>query len=89
MSLTFLPRKPSARHRLECGVARQLSAALAVLGSGLVVARTPAEKSLASEPFRIIAPFLPGGPVDTLSRILRSSYSSATPTQFQSSSQYR
>lgn len=70
MSLTFLPHKPTARRRLECGVARLLFAALAVLGSDLVVAQTPAEQSLGSEPFRIIAPFPPGGPIDTLARIL-------------------
>ncbi|WP_309681730.1 tripartite tricarboxylate transporter substrate binding protein [Polaromonas sp.] len=70
MSLTFLPLELTACRRLESGVARLLLAALAVLSSGLVVAQTPAEKSLASEPFRIIAPFPPGGPIDTLARIL-------------------
>lgn len=45
-------------------------AALAVMGSGLVAAQTPAEKALAAESFRIIAPFPPGGPVDSLARFL-------------------
>ncbi|MFC6281355.1 MULTISPECIES: Bug family tripartite tricarboxylate transporter substrate binding protein [Polaromonas] len=40
------------------------------MGSGLVAAQTPAEKALAAESFRIIAPFPPGGPVDSLARFL-------------------
>ncbi|CAN5920979.1 tripartite tricarboxylate transporter substrate binding protein [soil metagenome] len=33
-------------------------------------AQSAAEKQLASAPFRVVAPFPPGGPVDTLARIL-------------------
>lgn len=33
-------------------------------------AQSPAEKQLASQPFTLVAPFPPGGPVDTLSRML-------------------
>ncbi len=47
--------------------------AVAAVGSlfvGLVMAQTPAEKALGAEPFRIVAPFPPGGPIDSLSRLL-------------------
>ena len=42
------------------------------LFAGIAVAQTPsaAEQQLGSAPFRIVAPFPPGGPVDTLSRLL-------------------
>jgi tripartite-type tricarboxylate transporter receptor subunit TctC len=42
----------------------------AVLSCSTAQAQTSAERTLAAEPFRIIAPFPPGGPVDSLSRIL-------------------
>ncbi len=47
-----------------------LAAASSSLFCGLVMAQAPAEKALAAEPFRIVAPFPPGGPIDSLSRIL-------------------
>lgn len=67
MSSTLLPPKPSVRRGCECGFSRLLFATLAVLGLGLLVAQTPAEKFLASGPFRIIAPLPPGGPQDRIS----------------------
>ncbi len=57
-------------------VACSLRVAALVLASGLLLPAASqaqggdAEKSLASAPFAIVAPFPPGGPVDTLARIL-------------------
>ena len=56
------------------GTRRTILVALAgVIGGlfcGQVMAQTPVEKALAAESFRIVAPFPPGGPIDSLSRIL-------------------
>lgn len=43
---------------------------LAFVAGGSAHAQTPAEKQLASDRFSIIAPFPPGGPIDTLARVL-------------------
>ena len=69
MRLTWLLPEVFSTRRLA-RLAGAGIAALAVMGSGLVAAQTPAEKALAAEPFRIIAPFPPGGPVDSLARFL-------------------
>lgn len=69
MRLTWLLPEVFSTRRLA-RLAGAGVAALAMMGSGLVAAQTPAEKALAAEPFRIIAPFPPGGPVDSLSRFL-------------------
>lgn len=44
-------------------------AAMLALGSP-VLAQTAAEKALAAEKFTLVAPFPPGGPIDTLARML-------------------
>ena len=69
MRLTWLLPEVFSTRRLA-RLAGAGIAALAVMGSGLVAAQTPAEKALAAESFRIIAPFPPGGPVDSLARFL-------------------
>ena len=56
------------------GTRRAALAALAATGSSLfcalAMAQTPVDKALAAEPFRIVAPFPPGGPIDSLARIM-------------------
>ena len=56
------------------GIPRATLAVLATVSGSLfcgpVAAQTPVEKALAAEPFRIVAPFPPGGPIDSLSRLL-------------------
>ncbi|QHE85521.1 Bug family tripartite tricarboxylate transporter substrate binding protein [Hydrogenophaga sp. BPS33] len=42
----------------------------ALLGTTVAHAQTTAEKQLASDKFTLIAPFPPGGPIDTLARVL-------------------
>lgn len=49
---------------------RVAALALAVLLCAPAQAQTPVDKALAGEPFHIVAPFPPGGPVDALARIL-------------------
>lgn len=44
--------------------------ALAALPHAQAQSGSEAEKALASAPFTIVAPFPPGGPVDTLARML-------------------
>lgn len=62
----------------EAGAMRALAPRITGLGFFLLAAfagaganaQAPVEAALAAEPFRIISPFPPGGPVDSLSRIL-------------------
>src|SRR4051812_32820108 len=62
---------PAARQSRFRGVLRRGIAALAViLCCGPVFAQSEAQKQLASNRFTIISPFPPGGPVDTLARML-------------------
>lgn len=50
---------------------RSLATALALLAWGATAhAQTAAEKALAADKFTLVAPFPPGGPIDTLARIL-------------------
>ncbi len=62
---------PAARRSRFRGVSRTCFAALAAaVVSVTTFAQTPVEKQLASDRFTIVSPFPPGGPVDTLARIL-------------------
>ncbi|WP_083745690.1 tripartite tricarboxylate transporter substrate binding protein [Variovorax sp. KK3] len=62
---------PAARQSRFRGVSRTCCiAALAALGLVGAHAQSPAEKQLASDRFTIVSPFPPGGPVDTLARVL-------------------
>ena len=46
------------------------AAALLALASTPLLAQTAAEKQLASDKFTLVAPFPPGGPIDTLARVI-------------------
>jgi tripartite-type tricarboxylate transporter receptor subunit TctC len=46
------------------------SLALLVLPASPLLAQTAAEKALAADKFTLVAPFPPGGPIDTLARVL-------------------
>lgn len=46
------------------------AAALLALASTPLLAQTVAEKQLASDKFTLVAPFPPGGPIDTLARVI-------------------
>lgn len=46
------------------------AAAVLALASTPLLAQTAAEKALAAEKFTLVAPFPPGGPIDTLARVL-------------------
>jgi len=70
MSLTLpRPERTTAR-AVKTAVAQLGGFLLAALACAVTHAQTPAETVLAAEPFRIIAPFPPGGPVDSLASIL-------------------
>lgn len=51
---------------------RRLLAALALslVTSAAALAQSPAEKALAADKFTLVAPFPPGGPIDTLARVV-------------------
>ncbi|MDB5966678.1 MAG: LacI family transcriptional regulator [Polaromonas sp.] len=68
MSSTWLRPEHSAACRRA--VLRWCVMAWALCAAGMATAQAPEQAALAEQPFRIVAPFPPGGPVDSLGRLL-------------------